>query len=344
MKIPKKVEYLVVGGGLVGLSIFKKLQAEGKDALLIEKSGELGGSLLQRSNSHDGDTPEDHSFSLESLIWTQEKNTSVFEYESLFTDTVCIGKKGLMPFMGFGEEKVPALDVVDLFASSEIQIITGLKEQNFPSKKVALHTQITALAKTEESEDYNLFEINGKTYLEATNVIWTAPIQELDEVLPKESFGLLRQKIKKSKHFDVITAKFEVAKEELGEFKDNKFIFMGEEHTPWLGCALKDDQLVFVSFYDSNLSGDHDYIRKHLKTLKRRLHKAFPEVFTEETKGLSREKITLHRSAVSSFSPAKKDWQLKDLKNFSLLSSHKSFWPHPIEEKLKFCLSDEATA
>lgn len=333
MKVPKKVEYLVVGGGLVGLSIFKKLQADGKDAILIEKSGELGGSLMQKS--------EDQTFSLESLIWTQEKNTDLFKYEAAFGETLCIGKKGLMPFMGFGEEKVPALEVIDLFASNETQIVTGLTEEKFTSNKTLLHTQITSLSKTSEESDYNLFEINGKTFIEASQVIWTVPIQELDEILPKEEFGPLRQKIKKSKHFDVITAKFEVAKEELGDFKDNKFIFMGEEQTPWLGCALSDNQFTFISFYDANLTGDHDYIRKHLKTLKRRLHKAFPEVFTEETKGLSREKITLHRSAVSSFSPAKKDWCLKDLSNFYLLSSHKSFWPHPIEEKLKI-LSLEA--
>ncbi len=336
MKIPKKVEYLVVGGGLVGLSIFEKLQADGKEAILIEKSGELGGSLM-RPNTEEG-------FSLESLIWTQEKNLNLFKYDTDFSETLCIGKKGLMPFMGFGEEKVPALEAIDIFASTETQIVTGLQNPVLPEnlvKKSFLHTQITSISKTPESEIYNLFELNGKSFLEANNIIWTAPVQELDEILPKEEFGSLRQKIKKSKHFDVITAKFEVSKEEIGEFKNNKFIFMGEEQTPWLGCSTTDNQMTFISFYDSALTSDHDFIRKHLKTLKRRLHKAFPEAFDEEiTKGSSKEKITLHRSAISSFNPSKKDWCLKELSNFYLLSSHKSFWPHPIEEKLKFSFND----
>ncbi len=108
---------------------------------------------------------------------------------------------------------------------------------------------------------------------------------------------------------------------------------MGEDETPWLGCAATESELTMISFYDSALSSDHDFIRKHLKTLKRRLCKAFPEVFTEDY--TTKEKITLHKSAVSNFNPSKKDWLLKELTNFYLLSSHKSFWPHPIEEKLK---------
>ncbi|MGH1467457.1 MAG: NAD(P)-binding protein [Bdellovibrionales bacterium] len=336
MKIPKKVEYLVVGGGLVGLSIFEKLQAEGKDSILIEKSGELGGSLMRPDS--------EGAFSLESLIWTQEKNLNLFKYDTKFSETLCIGKKGLMPFMGFGEEKVPALEAIDIFASNETQIVTSFQNPSLSEnliKRSFLHTQVTSLSKTSEDGDYNLFELNGKNFIEAEKIIWTAPVQELDEVLPKEEFGALRQKIKKSKHFDVITAKFEVSKEELGEFQNNKFIFMGEEQTPWLGCSITDNQMTFISFYDSALTSDHDFIRKHLKTLKRRLHKAFSEAFDEEiTKGSSKEKITLHRSAISSFNPSKKDWCLKDLSNLYLLSSHKSFWPHPLEEKLKFLQPD----
>lgn len=338
MRIPKKVEYLVVGGGLIGLTIFKKLQAEGRNSILIEKSGELGGSLTSKR--------EDDSFFLDSLIWTQTKNEKIFKYDTNFSETLCIGKRGLMPFMGFGEEKVPALELVDIFASNETQIVTSLQAQPLSQellKKTFLHTQITSMSSASNDAPYEFFEINGKTVLEAEHVIWTAPIQELDKVLPKETFRTLKQKIKKSKDFDVITTKFEVAREELGELKNNKFIFIGEKQTPWLGCSLNENQMTFISFYDSALSSDHDFIRKHLKTLKKRLHKALPGVFTEEnTKTNSREKIALHKSAVSSFNPAKKDWCLKDLNNFSLLSSHKSFWPHPIEEKLKILSSTEA--
>ncbi len=328
MKIPKKVEYLVVGGGLLGLSILNKLKNDGCDsAVLIEKSGELGGSLMNHS--------EEAGFSLESLIWTTEKNTSFFNYDTEFKDALVIGKKGLMPFMGFGEDKVPALEVVDQFCDSKTQIVTGLKTENLLNGSTHLHTQITGILKPTPDSEHSLFELNGKTQIEAQKVIWTAPIQELDEVLPKEGFGALRQKIKKSKHFDVITAKFEVSKEELGEVSENKFVFMGEEETPWLGAMINKDELTMISYYDSAHSSDHDFIRKHLKTLKRRLAKAFPEAFTDE-KTKAREKITLHKSAVSTFNPSKKDWCLKDLSNFYLLSSHKSFWPHPIEEKMKF--------
>ena len=68
MKISKKLDALVVGGGLIGLKIFKDLIASGKNAALIEKSGELGGGLLSPQES------ENFHFSLDSLIWTESQH------------------------------------------------------------------------------------------------------------------------------------------------------------------------------------------------------------------------------------------------------------------------------
>jgi len=326
MKITKKVDAVVVGGSLVGLNLFKNLLAKGKNVLLIEKSGELGGSLL----SHNSD---DQSTNLESIIWTSEKHEDLFDYETEFAETLSLGKKGLMPFVGFGEQKIAALEAIDLFASAETQIPSQMKADafiNFPKTKVLLHTQITAMTKKDEADEhYNLFEINGKNYFESDEIYWTAPVHELDYTLPKETMGTFRQKIKKAKHFDALTARFEVSKEELKEFQNNKFIFMGEDSTPWMGCHTGGSFLTFVSYFEAPLSSDHDFIRKHLKALKKQINKALPELFDEEAeKGLSREKISLHKAAISNFSPAKKDGKLKGLENFHLFSSHKEFWPH----------------
>jgi len=308
MKITKKVDALVVGGSLVGLNIFKNLISEGKNVLLIEKSGELGGSLMTQD--------QNNNFELDSMIWTAEKNDVLFEYSSNFSETLSLGKKGLMPFVGFGEQKVAALDAVDLFAGSEIQIPTQIRPNvfsDFPKTKVLLHSQITSMTHRPENDSvYTLFEINGKNHIEADEIYWTAPVHELEYTLPKESMQTFRQKIKKAKHFDALTARFEVSKEELGEFQDNKFIFMGEEQHPWMGCHRGDSFLTFVSYFEAPLSSDHDFIRKHLKALKKQINKALPHLFDQDAeKGLSREKISLHKAAISNFNPTKKNGLLK---------------------------------
>ncbi len=337
MKVPNKVEYLVVGGGLVGLSVFKKLQTKGKDSILIESSGELGGSLMREG--------EENFFSLESLIWTQEKNLDLFKYDTEFLETLCSGKKGLIPFIGFGDKKISTIDLIDIFTSKKTYIVTGIKKNSFSTqnvKNIFLHSQITALFKTSKDSNYNLLELNGKTRIQVEHVIWTAPVQELNDILPeKDFFNDFRKKIKKSKDFDVITAKFKIAKEKLGDFQNNKFIFMGEEQAPWMGCALSNSEMTFISFYDSVLSSDHDFIRKHLKLLKRHIQKTLPNPFTKEISKKTKEKISLHRSAMSSFNPAIKKGRLKILANFYLLSSCKFFRPHSIEKKLKAASSSE---
>lgn len=331
MKITKKVDAVVVGGSLVGLNVFKTLLAEGKNVLLIEKSGELGGTLLSQG--------EDSQMTLDSLIWTREKHNDLFEYESDLTETLTLGKKGLMPFVGFGKEKIAALEAVDVFADSKTVIPTQVKTDVFnslPANKILLHTQITAMVKQSEAEEqFSLFEINGKSYIEAEEIYWTAPVQELEYALPKEGFGSFRQKIKKAKDFDAFTARFEISKEELKDFQNNKFIFMGEEQTPWMGCHTGGSFLTFVTYFEAPLSSDHDFIRKHLKALKKQINKAFPDLFDEEAeKGLSREKISLHKAAISNFNPSKKNGKLKDLENFHLFSSHKDFWPHAFSGRL----------
>jgi len=331
MKITKKVDALVVGGSLVGLNIFKNLLAEGKNVLLVEKSGELGGTLLS-PNSED-------QMTLESLLWTKEKQDDLFDYDHDFSETLSLGKKGLMPFVGFGEQKIAALEAVDVFADAETKIPTQLKNDvfsNLPTSKILLHTQITAMIKKEEGNGtYTLFEINGKNYFEAAEVYWTAPVQELEYTLPKEGFGVFRQKIKKAKHFDALTARLEVSKEELKDFQNNKFIFMGEDQTPWMGCHTGGSFLTFASYFDAQLSGDHDFIRKHLKVLKKQINKALPDLFDEEAeKGLSRERISLHKAAISTFNPAQKNGTLKELPNFHLLASNKAFWPMAFDGRL----------
>lgn len=332
MKITKKVDALVVGGGLIGLNLLKNLLDSGKNALLLEKSGELGGTVLSPNS-------EGH-LNLDALIWTAEQNTNLFEYNTTFSEALSLGKKGLMPFVGFGDQKIPALDAVDFFASTETKIPTSFNEnvfQQIPQNKIQLHAQITSFTKANpEDETFNLFEINGKNYIESKEVYWTAPVHELDYILPKEQMGTFKQKVKKAKHFDALTAKFELSKEELGDFQNNKFIFMGEENNPWMGCHIGGDFLTFVSYFEAPLSSDHDFVRKHLKALKKQLNKAFPEAFDAEAeKNLSREKIILHKASISNFNPAKKDEGLKELTNFKLISSHKAFWPHAFEGRLK---------
>lgn len=344
MKIPKTVDSIIVGAGLTGLKLFHELKNRGENALLIEKSNDIGGSLTQFFTEND-------SLSLSSIVWT----TSDAEAK----ETVTLGKKGLIPFMGFGDKKIPTLDIINTFLKPESHVIDAefLAESlelkpNFESSRILTHTQITKFLRNSPTDskafqDFSFCELNGKDTVEFKNIYWTAPIQDFCDVLPKEEFSELKQKVKKAKSFDGLSIQFEVEPEVISEdiqvLENKKIIILGEEDHPWIGALIKSKtnnenlSLTFTTFYDWSLSQDHDFIRKHLKSLKRQVRKIAPELYSEEhINAFSDDKITLHGSVASNLKLTDKMGKVKGLNNFFFLNSHKDFYPDPLESKLSF--------
>lgn len=347
MKLPQTCDYVVVGGGLTGLITFKNLLAQGKDVILIEKSGKIGGSSFEFNI-------EDKTTNIRSYIWTTQKLNEIFNYEKENSvEVLTVGKKGLTPFMGFGDSKVQALEFYNSFTENQSFKAKSFKE-NFISevdtKRIFTHTEITKLLTSEENgrvEEVEM-QINGKKTLKAKEIYWTGTANDFDRILPLSQYGKFRQKVKKAKSFDCLSVSFEL--EQTEEVKPGRYIFFQDENTPWIGEVFESTPTVYWTAYvDQNESADHDTIRKQIKFLKRFLAKAFKKVSEneEEVEGSetektdlkqkniwSNERITIHKSALSQLNISEKDDMMKILPNIKFLGSAKKFWPHPFEAKV----------
>lgn len=315
MKRPKKVDSLIVGGGLIGLELLTKLEASGQKVFLIESSNELGGTSTNINL-------EEKSIKLNSLLWSKDESQS-------FT-TLTLGKKGLTPFLGFGEKKINALEIAEDFTHENSRPIQSIPF-NFDSVE-SFKTLTQATKVTLNQEGKHFCELNGKDNIEFEKLYWTAPMSELLKVLGKDSFAELKQKESKAKRFDGMTIQFEGDLELFKEHQNSKFILFGEDETPWMGALIEGDLLSFTTFYSHTLSQDHDFIRRHLKSLKRQVRKIFPDLYSEDQISLfSTDKLTLHNNVASLLNLSPK--AQKELEPIEFMGSHKGHYPSPFHSK-----------
>jgi len=319
MKRPKKVDSLIVGGGLIGLKLLKKLESSNEKVFLIEKTGDIGGTTTTIDE-------ETRKAKLNTLIWLTDQNKN--------TETFTLGKKGVTPFLGFGDYKGNVLDVAESFTNTNsvplesIDTELGIEiGENEPMKTL---TQATKLIIDQDGQ--NFCELNGKDSIEFNTLYWTAPMDELLKLMPKESLNELKQKASKAKKFDGMTMQFDGDLDQFKDYQHAKFILFGEDDTPWMGSILEGQVLTFSTFYSYTLSQDHDFIRRHMKSLKRQVRKIFPNLYTEDQISMfSTDRLTLHSDVLSLLSLSTKT--IKELKPIVFCGSHKAHFPSPFESK-----------
>ena len=157
-------------------------------------------------------------------------------------------------------------------------------------------------------------------------------MEELLKIAPKDHFIELRQKSNKAKHFDGMTLQFDGDFDQFKDHQNSKFILFGEDNTPWMGAIISNQVLTFSTFYTHTLSQDHDFIRRHLKSLKRQVKRIFPDLYTEDQiNTFSTDRLTLHTSAASLLSLNSK--MKKELEPIVFCGSHKDHYPKPFESK-----------
>ena len=324
MKRPKKVDSLIVGGGLIGLKLLKELESQGKKVLLVEKTNDIGGSTSTFDN-------EQKSIRLNSLLWSTEEEANF--------ETYTLGKKGITPFLGFGDYKGSALEIAEFFISSSSKIMKTINIDMTGDEPIKTLTQVTSMI---EQDDAKLCELNGKDLIQYQELYWCAPMEELLKVTPKDKFIDLKQKASKAKRFDGMTIQFEGDLDQFKDHQDSKLILFGEDHTPWMGAVIEDQVLTFTTFYSYTLSQDHDFIRRHLKSLKRQLRKIFPDLYSEDQiNTFSTDRLTLHTSVASQLNLTTK--AQKELLPVVFFGSHKEHFPKPFESKFEMVSTLENT-
>jgi hypothetical protein len=324
MKTPKKVDSLIVGGGLVGLRLLKKLKDQGEKVLLVEKTNDIGGTTATVNL-------DSNQIKLNSLIWMEDSEASI--------ETFTLGKKGLTPFLGFGDYKGNILETAESFTKANSKPLRSIDlnlNDNEPFKTL---TQVTKIIQ-QDQEGQNFCELNGKDFIQYNRVFWCASMDELLKVMPKDSLIELKQKASKAKKFDGMTLQFEGDLDQFKEHQNSKFILFGEDETPWMGAILEDQILTFTTFYSYTLSQDHDFIRRHLKSLKRQVRKIFPELYSEDQiNTFSTDRLTLHTNVLNLLSLSTK--AQKELAPLVFCGSHKEHYPKPFETKFNFAAEPE---
>lgn len=321
MKVKNNSDYVVVGGGLIGLLLYKKLQDSGQSVILLEKQGKVGGSLLEEGSQQE--------FSFKVPLWTNNIFPSVFEYSTLEGPILTLGKNGATPFVGFGDQKIEALDAVNLFSEGKLHLPQTLKVDGdfLQSNGIYCHSEVLKISRSENHEIK--INVNGKQDITTKNLIWTCSAQNLDQSIAPGELDKTKQKIKKAKFYDCIL--LETPRLEISEVENTRYLFFGENQPTWIGSSFNSpDKMTWACFMDQRSSADHDVVRKALKALEKCIKKVSPE---SETK-LSREKISFIGSSLSELNFLNKNYQLKDWPNLFFLGSSKNTWPSPLEGKL----------
>ena len=318
MKRPRKVDSLIVGGGLVGLKLLKQLESQGeKKIVLVEKASDIGGTTATFNS-------ETNQIRLNSLIWMEDqKGGCSFESYTL-------GKKGLTPFLGFGDYKENCLEIAESFTDPMSKPLKSIDLNLSGNEPIKTLTQATRLTKDQRGQYF--CELNGEHLIQYSKLYWCAPLDELLKITPKDSFIDLSQKLSKAKRFDGMTLQFEGCLDQFKDHQESKFILFGEEDKPWMGAVIGDQILTFTTFYSYILSQNHDFIRRHLKSLKKQVRKIFPHLYSEDQINMfSTDRLTLHTSVLSLLNLNLK--AQKKLLPIIFCGSHKEHYPKPFESK-----------
>lgn len=320
-KIKKSYDCIIFGGGLSGLIAAKILSNKNKSFLIVEPSDKLGGRLS-------GWTINNQSLPSNLNLYSQnENNLKYFNWlESTLEENILDGQYqtntfhfqdgGFKNFNGFGDKTPQALDQLNKFCfeSEKIKIksypadwISKLTK-NLTEDHYLLNSEITKINFLDEKAIS--LEINGKTEVGFSEIIWATAPQKLLDVVPNEKIGATDAK-KLKKHTNVFDAVIlnlshtdlkldqdpDFNKEVLESIKNDNSVFClygsSLEFEPIVG-HMNIDHSCWMSLIDSEQALDHEHLTKVIKNMKRQIKRAFPTFFESSD---FKEKIILSESS-----------------------------------------------
>jgi hypothetical protein len=290
-------DYIIIGSGLTGLTIAKKISQETDNLLILEAQEFAGGTnhaaIINNQNINSGlrffpasDVANKALNFLEQLIGSNLKTTTtennIETYEA----------SGFKKFVGFGEKSPEFYEQLSYFLNKEEQLLSLqpyrwtqlLAEQltdKIQTKSIVTRFGFEAL----DSENPRLTHVivNGNKLIHAHNFIFAGPAKELGLLIPDDIMNLrAKAKLKKSKAWQgVCVDLFHTSQIE----KTNQFLLNGttdDELGPCIGrflAPLENGQISqWMSFIDSESAEDTENIALVLKKMKRQIKRAFAEV------------------------------------------------------------------
>lgn len=290
-------DYIIIGGGLTGLSIAKKISAETSNLLILESQDSIGGAnkgahLLGKKIENGlrflPATPAAYkclnflNSTLTNNLVTEEVQNLVQTYEA----------SGFKEFVGFGENSPDFYEQLSYFLSpTEIKTdqhpsdwVRNLEESLVPLiQKKSVVTRFGFEGLDSENPHLTHVVVNGAKNFYAKNFIFTGDPKDLRLLLPDDVFNPRNKaKLKKVKTWQAVCVDFF---HENALPNSNMFLLDGttdDQVGPCIGRflpATNSGQISqWLSFVDSDLAEDTENIAIIIKKIKRQFKRAFPDI------------------------------------------------------------------
>lgn len=292
-------DYIIIGSGLTGLTIAKKISEETQNILILEAQDAAGGDNRPATlNGHLLDN------GLRFLPATEASRQAIGFLEELLGQTVTADShenavetydaSGFKRFLGFGDKSPEFYDQLSYFLSQEafaltqtpyqwIQTLTENLKDKIQTRSIVTRFGFEGL--DSEKPVLTHVMVNGTKQIYAKNFIFAGPVKELGLLVPDDVLNIrAKTKLKKSTAWQAVCVDlFHTAQTE----KQNMFLLNGttdDDIGPCIGRFMPTTEGVegqmsqWMSFVDSEAAEDTENIGLVLKKIKRQIKRAFPEV------------------------------------------------------------------
>lgn len=326
---------IIVGSGLSGLILARRLSNMGQKVLVLEKKDSLGGHL--RSTSTNGFQfhtslpylPDFHEYTepfemLETLLERKILGPS----KELPTKTFNSGE--LKDFIGFSDLKFHSIDEAQWYTQGKVREILVPPETWVECLLEDPHFETQTLHEvTRYNFDDGKFDsvtVNGTKTFYASNFFHAAPVSPLHILIPSAALkGKEKTKLSKAQGWTSVCLHF--LHPGLQTENQNIHLLMGSktDFEPCIGCFYPAVQLesktLQESFWFSLINDEHTEDMEHIGALIRNMKKQIKRAYPEAIENIEIEKIVVTPQSQGSYSlDLKSPCQLSQISNFWLAS------------------------
>ena len=285
-------DYIIIGSGLTGLSIAKKISQETENILVLEGQDVAGGT--NRAVNLNGETV---SNGLRFFPASPAGRKSIEFIESLLGQPVSLDPVentietfeagGFKKFVGFGDNPPEFYDQLSYFLAGEemalstpphewVQILARGLGNKILTKSIVTRLGFENLDSAKPALTHVV--VNGTKNLYARNFIFAGPAKELCLLLPDDVFAL-RNKAKLKKCLAWQSVGLDLYHSRAFENR-NLYLLDGTTDDDLGPCVGRFHGHVsqWMSFIDSEDAEDTENIGLVLKKMKRQIKRAFPEL------------------------------------------------------------------